>query len=124
MRVDVGQANLDFRDPLRIGRVLGFGEQAGTLGVGRKHPIEQAVVAARRFLRDVAEAGVARDRDRSVVGRHLTFEKTQQCRLAGAVAPDEADLVAGGDRDSRLLEDRPSLDPIGQIVDMQHGTSR
>ena len=48
--------------PMRcgVGRGLGFGEQARAFGVGGQHPVDQAVVAARRFLRDVADAGVAR----------------------------------------------------------------
>ena len=36
--------------------VLGLGQQAGALGIGREHPVDQAVVAARRLLGDVADA--------------------------------------------------------------------
>ena len=35
MRVDVGQPQLDFRDPMRVGRVFGLGEKACALGIGR-----------------------------------------------------------------------------------------
>ena len=97
--------------------VFRFGEQARAFGVGRQHPIDQAVVPARRLLRDVADAGIARDRDGAVVGRDFALQQAQQRRLAGAVAPDEADLVAGRDCGRCPLEDRFALDPVGEIID-------
>ena len=47
---------------MRCGSVrgLGLGEQARALGVGGQHPVDQAVVAARRLLRHLADAGAAR----------------------------------------------------------------
>ena len=72
----------------------------------------------------MADAGIAWDRDGAVVGRDFTLQQAQQRRLAGAVAPDEADLVAGRDCGRCPLEDRFALDPVGEIIDMQHQARR
>ncbi len=57
-------------------------------------------------------------------GEIFALQQTQQRRLAGAVASDEADLVAGRDRGRCPFEDRSALDPVGEIIDMQHGARR
>ena len=124
MRVDVRQPHLDFGDAMRIRRMFGLGEQARAFGISGKHPVDQTVVAARRLLRDVAQLRIARHRDRTIVGRDLAFQKTQQRRLAGAVAPDEPDLVAGRYSGGRRIENRPAFDTVGEIIDVQHAMSR
>ena len=104
--------------------VLGLVEQAGALGVGGEHPVEDAFLAARRLLRHVADARDARHGDRAHVGREVAGDDLQQRRLAGAVAADEADLVAGRNARGRPVEDRPALDAVAEVVDVQHGTRR
>lgn len=121
MRVDVGQPHLNFGYALRVRGVLGFSEQACPFRVGGKHPIEQARIAARCLLRDVAEAGISRNGNRPVVRRDLAFQKPQQRRLACAIAPDKPDLMARRNSRRRRFQDRFAFDAIGEIVDMKHG---
>ena len=56
MRVDVVEALVDVGDAVRVGGVLGLGQQRRALGVGGEHPVDDALVAARRLLRHVADA--------------------------------------------------------------------
>ena len=56
MRVDVGEPLVDVGDAVRVLGVLGLCKQARALGVGGEHPVDEAVLAARRLLRDVADA--------------------------------------------------------------------
>ncbi len=58
--VDVGQAQLDVGNAVRVGGVFRFVEQARAFGVGGKDPFNERCVAARRFLRHMADADVAR----------------------------------------------------------------
>ena len=90
-------------------------------GVGGEHPIDDALLSARRFLRNVPDAGHARNGDRAHVGREIAADDFQQRRLAGTVAADEAHLVAGGNASGRALEDGAALDAVAEVVDVQHG---
>src|SRR5690606_27727449 len=72
------------------------------------------------LLRDVPDTHRARHRDRAVVGRDVAGDDLQKRRLARAVASDETHLVARGDAGGRRLEDRASLDPVGDVVEVQH----
>ena len=62
-------------------------------------------------------AGAVHDARRGVGGaaQHL-----QQAGLAGAVAADEADLVAGADREAGTLEHEGAADLDGELTDLQH----
>ena len=55
MRRNIEKARLDFADAGRIGRGLGFRQQAGALEIGGKDEIDQALRSARRLLVDAAE---------------------------------------------------------------------
>ena len=61
-------------------------------------------VAARRLLRDVPDARAAFGTVMEpIVGAEIAADELQQRRLAGAVAADEADLVAGRDAGGGIL---------------------
>ena len=49
-----------------------------------------------RFLRQIPDRGAGLGEARARVGANQTGGDLQQGRLAGAVAPDQADAVAGG----------------------------
>jgi hypothetical protein len=55
----------------------------------------------RPFLREVADGDELRAGDRARVGLGLAGEDPEQGRLPGAVGADEADPVAGTDRERR-----------------------
>ena len=65
MRVDVGKPHVDLGDAVRIGRRLLFGHQRQPLGVGLEHDLDQRLLGARRFLRDLADAHVLGQADRA-----------------------------------------------------------
>ena len=124
MGVDVGKPDVNFADTVRVGRVFGFVEQAGALGIGGQHPFDERRVAAWRFLRDVADALIARRRDGPVIRRDFAFQQTQQRGLAGTIAADEPDLVAVRNSGGCRIQDHAPFDPVGEVIDMKHRLSR
>ena len=120
MGVDLGQAVVDLADTL--GRRVAFGlvEQPGTFDIGGKHRIQQAVLAARRLLRDRGDGYAPREPDGTAVGLRVAQDQAQHRRLAGAVAPDQRDPRARRDRRRYTIEDRASGDAIAQFIDHQH----
>ena len=82
---------------------------AGVLGDGEvraeRQLLEHAAYAERvRALHRVGGLGLAADRDRAAVGRGDAGEHVHQRRLAGAVVADEADALAGRDREVDAVE--------------------
>ena len=78
--------------------------------------LEDAVDA--RILRQVAEAALADD----LPGRRLdgAAEHLEQAGLAGAVAADDADLVAGHDGEAGRLDDEPAADLHRETLRLEH----
>ena len=73
-----------------------------------------------RILRQVAEAALAQHLPG---GRFdLAAEHPEQAGLAGAVAADEADLVAGHDGEAGRLDDEPTADLHREPLRLQHLT--
>ena len=63
-----------------------------------EHEVDQRLGAARRLLLDAAEARALGRGDRAALGRELAADQPEEGRLAGAVAPDEADPRAARQR--------------------------
>src|SRR5699024_9448787 len=63
-------------------------------------------------LRDLGDAPARRHREVAGVGLQTAGEEREEGRLAGAVAPDEADLLAGLDGERGAVEDE--LDAAAQ----------
>ena len=122
--IDIGEPHVDLGDAVGVGGGFGFGQQAAALGVGGQHDVDQAFRATGRFLRDPADAGALGQADVAIVGRELAGDQAQQGGLAGAIAADEADLVASGNGGGRLVEQGAAFHPEGEIVDVQHGAGR
>ncbi len=69
-------------------------------------------------LREVAEAAAAvHDAGVRVGG---PAEHLQEAGLAGAVAADQPDLVAGADREAGAVEDDVAADLHRELADLQH----
>jgi len=64
---------------------------------------------------------VGRERDGSAVGLNIPGDQPEKRGLSGAVAADQADLVPGGDRRGRAFEEQAPADPVGEVVQMEHG---
>ena len=87
----------------------------------REHAVhrDDVEVARARVLRQVADVVAARDLPRRRLG--LPRERLGQGRLAGAVAPDEADPVAGGDLEGGLVQEHAGADAQLDAVSGDHG---
>ena len=79
-------------------------------------PVEHAGDA--RVLRQVAEGALADDPPGGRLG--LAAEHAEQARLAGAVAADEADLVAGHHGEVGRLDDEPAADLDRESLRLEH----
>src|SRR3546814_11584107 len=79
--------------------------QLCAFGVGGEHGVERRRGAARRFLRDIADARLARHFDAALVGFELTDHHLHQGRFARAVAADEARAAFAGQTRGRAVED-------------------
>src|SRR5690606_10558444 len=87
------------------------------------HGVDEARGRRRRLLRHAADPGARRQRDRARFEREFAPDQPEERGLAGAVAADEADLVAVGNRGRSALEQRAPLDRIGDVGDPQHGAA-
>ena len=94
MGIDIAEPLVDSGNAMRIGCGLGLGEKRCALQILGEHPPDECLRPTRRLLRDMADFQSALDGDRSIVRREIADDELEECRLAGTVAPDEADLVA------------------------------
>ena len=91
------------------------------LVVGGEHHLDQAFRPARRLLRHLADAGVLGQADRPALRPDLAGDQAEERGLAGAVRPDQADLGAVRQRHGGVVDQQALADPVGEVVDMQHG---
>ena len=117
---DHGQALVNLGQPGRIAGGFGLGQQGAAFAVRGQHRVEQRPAAAGRLLGHLADPHPARQPHVAGVGVQVTGDQPQQCRLAGAVAPDQAHTPAALDRDRRALEDGSPRVAKGHVVDVQH----
>ena len=113
-RMNSGEAR-----PLRAG--VRLGEQARSLAVGGENECVDAPGPGRRGLRDMGEAGAARQFHNPGVAFDLAGDQPQQGALAGAVAPHQRRAVALGDGEGRAFEHCLSVDAVMDIPDLKHG---
>jgi hypothetical protein len=121
MGVDIGETKLNLGDPMRVGSGLGFLQQAGAFDIGGKHRVDQRGFTAWGFLRHGADLGIARQADGARFRLEIAQDQMEEGRFAHAIAPDEADLVAVGNGDAGVFEEKPSGNAVGESVNMQHG---
>ena len=117
MGVDVDEPGLDFGDPVRIVRGLGFAQQGVALEIGLEHDLDQAFRSVGRFLREAADAPARRDGDGAGFGRQLAADRVKQRRFADAVAADKADARAGHDLRRAIVDQKPSGNPDRNVGD-------
>ena len=122
VRADVGEPGLDLGDraPDR-GRVSAARSRRARSGSASSTASRGVALAARRLLRDPADARAAPQAHLAGIRRELAPDQAQERGLAAAVAPDQADPVPGRQVDARLLEQQAAADPQGDVVQMQHG---
>lgn len=84
-----------------------FGEQRARIGQPGGHRVEHRLPGGEfRLLRHIDRHEVLLPRDEAVVGFRQIRDDLQQRRLAGAVAADEPDALAGFEREVRVIEQR------------------
>ena len=93
------------------------------LAIGLQHDLDQRLFGAGRFLGDLTEAGVLRERHIAGLGRQFAGDDLEQRRLARAVAADEADLAAGRQRQAGIVDEKAPGDARGKIGDLKHGAA-
>ena len=106
MRVDGVEPLVDLADAVRIVRVLGLRQQFRPLLRRGEHGLVRGRFAARRFLRDIADARARRRLDASLVGLIDPGDQFEQRRLAGAVAADQADMRLRRQRRGGVVENK------------------
>ena len=121
MGVDVDEASLDFGDALRVNRDFRFGVQRLAFNVGREHEVDEAFRPSRRLLLDAADARALGRKDRAALRRKFAANEAEERGLAGAVAPDEPDPRARGQRRAGAVDQQTFAEPIGKAVDVEHG---
>jgi hypothetical protein len=103
----------------RLGvRELGlcFGERR----VAGEHEVCRALVAFRHLLRDFGDAPARRHRELAGVGAQPRGDQREQRRLAGAIAADEADLLARLDGEAGAVEDELGATAKGELAENEH----
>ena len=119
----IGEAGVDLGDAVGLVRRFRFDLETAQLLIRVEHRREQGTVAARCFLCNRHHARPRVHKDRSRLGREGALDKGEKRRLAGAVAPHETDLRAGGDVRAGPIEQEPVADAIGERVDLQHAAA-
>ena len=117
MGVDVDKPYLDFRDPVRIMREVGFAQQGVALEVRLEHDFKQAFRPIRCFLCKAAHAPARRDGDSAGLSGQFGTDGLEQRRFAGPVAADQPDARAGNDLRGAMIDEEPSGDPHRYIGD-------
>ena len=121
VRVDRLQPFVDVTDALaRCGGGFLF-QKTRALFIGGKDPLERRVVAGRNILGKISETGAAPHVDRAGIGLDLSGDDLHQCRLACAVAPDQADPASRDQRRGSAVKDRVATKPHGNAGQCEHG---
>ena len=120
MGVYVGQPRVNLGDAVGVVGGLRLGEQLRAFDIGGQHGVDQAHVAARRFLGDNAQARFRGPRDGAAVGRHLTSYQAEQGRFTRAVTTDQRNAMALGNGDGGVVEDHTPAEAESQFIDVQH----
>ena len=116
------EPHLDLGDAVRDRARVSASASRPRAPVGGQHPVDQAVLAARRLLRDVADAGVARHVDgRRSSGASSPAISRSSVVLPAPLRPTRPTLWPVGNADGGAFEDGAPFDAEGEIVDVQHG---
>jgi hypothetical protein len=118
MGLDIRQPDLDFRNAVRIRGRFRLSQQGFPFLVARHNRVEQAFWPARCLLRHRADAGIFRHACRTRLGNEFAENKLQKRGFTGAVAPHKADLMAIRQGGRSFLQQEPSADSKGEIVDL------
>ena len=117
---NIRQPGVNIANAVRIGGGFGLQQQGRALGVRRQHRIQQAGLAARRFLRHNANARAGIDVQAAARRGHFPGDQAQQGGFARAIAANKAHPPAIRDGKRRALEQGTASNAVVQVIDMQH----
>ncbi len=126
VRAGVAHRGMQLADPVAVVGGFGGGELAfepAQRGVAVDRVLERGPLERGRFLRDVRDAPPRRVVDLALVGVQLPAQEREQARLPRAVRADQADPVAGVERDLRAFEQRPGAAAERDLREADHGGS-
>ena len=106
MRIDIGEARLDFRDAVRVVGNFGFVQQCVTFEVGLENHLDQGLGAVRRLLCKAAYAPAWRNGDRAGFRRQFTADRLEQRRFADAIAANKPDAGTGHDLRGPMVDQK------------------
>jgi hypothetical protein len=121
MGVDVGKAELDFRNAMRIMSRFSLSEEARPFEICGKNGVKKRVIAPGGFLRDGANPRVAGHSDGAGLRLEIAEDQMQESRLADAIAAHQADLMAGRYGNAGIIEQEAPGNAEGEGIHMQHG---
>ena len=111
-RADLVEPRLDLGDAHRRGAARRARASSAARSVSAASTVASGVaVAARRLLRQKADAAAARQDHVAALGQQRAADQVEQRRLAGAVAADEPDLGAERDLHGGIVEQRRAWRP-------------
>ncbi len=124
-RVGVGVAHrgVELADPVAVIGGSGCGELAfepAQRRIAVDRVFERGALERGRLLRDVGDAPARRVIDLALVGVQLAAQERKEARLPRAVRADQADLVAGIERDVGALEQRFSAAAERDLGEADH----
>ncbi len=97
-------------------------DAVGDTGSPRQRCAHRLLCAAGRHLRQVAHGGGRRRDDHGAgVERLQPRTRAEERRLSGAVRPDDAEPVAGGDHERHAVEDGGRAEADGQVAGDEGG---
>ncbi len=117
MRLDVGEARLDFGDARGRGRRVGLRKQGGAFDVGFEHGVDEAVAGRGGLLGHSADAGAARGLDLAAVEGELAPDQAEKRGFSRAVAADESHLVTGRDHRRGVVEELFALQREADVLE-------
>ena len=124
----VAQCRVQLADPVAVvgdARLRRARPRAAAASCRRRWRIRlRGAVERRRLLRDVRDAPLLREIDVALVGVQLVAQQREQARLARAVRADQADAVAGVERDVGAFEQRLGAAAEGDLGEADHGEAR
>jgi hypothetical protein len=113
--VRIGERRVQLRHPGAVLRLFQLGLQRPQLAVPVDGVFHRRTIERRRLLRHVRHAPVLRHVEVALVGVQLVAQQREQARLAGAVGPDQAGVVAWIQREVGLLEQDLGAAPEGEL---------
>ena len=118
------QPDIGVADRMAILRQLGCCQHG--LGLGQRQVAVEHIVGGRlvglgHFLRDLADAPFAGHVEVAGVSLQPAGDQREQRGLAGAIAADQSDFLAGVQRHAGVFEDDLDASAQGQVLYLDHG---